>query len=733
MVYPALRLLMQVVIGIWLGHTFPSEVLAWGSVAALLLGLAILGLLLEKKYPSQLWRASWMLSYLLGVPAAVAVYAASIEQHVPPDTALRFANREVVALARAESNAKTKNRVAQWTATLEKVVVQAETVQVAGKVRVRRYQQDSSAVPLQIGETFWLQGKLEFPKAALNRGEFDYRAFLAEKGIDLLLVSSDRALFLKTGETKSNWLERWLLFPVGRAMSERIETLFPAGDERAFVKGIVLGDRSEISDEVRAAFQKTGTIHVLAISGLHVGLIALLLNLMLRRLKVTQVGKWVAFAMYGLALLYYSNLTGNSPPVKRAVLMAMLFELGSVLERKSYSLNTLAAAAVLMLLLNPRELFSLSFHLTNAAVAAILLIHPRISALYVPQKEQWRTRIAKYLWDALSLTIAASIGTAPFISHYFGSVPLLGLLANLLVTDMMSLALGATVLALLFDWLSPMLGEYYAVCAYYTIRGAITVAEFFSQIPLANVELKVSAGEIVLLFLAVATILAYRRPRLCAWLATGTLVSGTAWILVGQLRTPPEPVVIFNALGRGNSVILRTAVETVLIDAGTSERQWKRIEKQLQEFRCHTLSAFVQASSPPSVAEKVPAPRKMRWGDSALVLQSVVAYRPEPSLLKVISKSCQMLVALNPLKLRCADFFKADVALVRLKRFGEHEANALKAWINYADPKLVAVDLSAMRNSFERKRFYRFALQVPQIKTTERDGQIVVAKAETVQ
>ncbi|MCS7210632.1 MAG: DUF4131 domain-containing protein, partial [Chloroherpetonaceae bacterium] len=205
--YPALRLLIQIVLGILLGHTFPNLMKVWYGITVGLLLITLLAVLLDKKYPNRWFRHTWTLSYLLSVPTGFAAYLASLETQVPPNSILHFANKEVVALTRAESDAKTKNQVAQWTASIERIVIASETLRVSGVVRIRRYQKDTSEVHLKIGEMCWLQGKLEFPKAALNQGEFDYRAFLAEKGIDLLLVSSDKKALLKTGETKGGWLE----------------------------------------------------------------------------------------------------------------------------------------------------------------------------------------------------------------------------------------------------------------------------------------------------------------------------------------------------------------------------------------------------------------------------------------------------------------------------------------------------------------------------------------------
>lgn len=732
MPYPALRLLVQVVLGIMIGHGFPRLVLVWLILALIAILITLTALALERYVVSSRCRAVWSIGYLVSVPLGLAAYTAAVYEMLPENTVLKFANEDVVVLAKAETDAKTKNKVAQWTADVEKVVLvrTGDTLGASGKVRVRCYKHDASTIALAIGEKFWLQGRLERPRAAMNRGEFDYRAFLAEKEIDLLLVSADNQAFIKTGQTEINWLNQHIILPSYRAISESLERLFPEGDERAFVKGMILGERSGVSDEVRAAFQKTGTIHVLAISGLHVGLIALILNVFLKRLKVTVLGKWSALLLYAAVLAYYSAITGNSPPVKRAVLMAVLFELGAVLERKSYSLNTLGAAAVIMLFWNPRELFSLSFHLTNSAVAAIILIYPKLSALYAPEKDTLLAKILKYLWDAGAVTIAASVGTSPFIAYYFGSVPLLGLLANLVVTDMMSLALMSSIPALILDTIGLGIAEYYAVCAYYLVRGAIVVAEFFSHLPFANIALSFSPAHIILFFLVVATVLLVQHRRWCVRFAVASFIMATGLMLLSELEKTPEPQIIFNALGRGSAVIFKTASESILIDAGTAEKQWARIDKQVQIFCRDTLSAFVQAHSPPKVASAVKTSLKMLWNDSLLKLNSILVYRAAKLLLKVYSKEQNLLVISNAAVLKTAEFFKTDVALIRLKKFKPKDAAQFEAWLTYAQPKVVVVELSGALSAFERKRFYRFAQHKPCLKTTERDGQIYFSKSE---
>jgi competence protein ComEC len=726
MPYPALRLLVQVALGILIGYAYRQNVEVWFWLALSLTAITLIALALEHYRPSQALHAIWLIGYLVSVPAGFAAYTAALYEILPEETVLKFANEEVIVFAKAETDASTKNRVTQWTASVEKVVLlrTADTLTASGKVRVRQYRRDTSTISLRIGEKFWLQGRFELPKPAMNQGEFDYRAFLAEQEIYLLLVSSEKSVFIKTDQVGVGSFNQKIILPAYRAISASLERLFPSGDERAFIRGMILGERSGISDEVRAAFQKTGTIHVLAISGLHVGLIALTLNIFLKRLKTTKPGKWSALLVYAAVLVCYSNITGNSPPVKRAVLMAILFEVGAILERKSYSLNTLAAAAVLMLAWNPRELFSPSFHLTNSAVAAIILIYPRLSGRYVPERETLLSKILKYFWDAGAMTVAASLGTAPFIAYYFGSVPLLGLLANLVVTDMVSLALMASIPALILDSLGLGIAEYYAVCAYYLIRGAIFVAERFSQIPFVNLQLRITPALIILFFLILATLLTLEQRRWMVRLASASLLLATVLIVQSELEKLPEPAIVFNALGRGSAVIFKTSTESILIDAGVSPKQWNRIEKQVQTVCGGVLTAFVQAHSPPKVAHAIGLNKKMLWGDSVLKLNTIVAYRPARALMKVFSKECNLLIASSAWVLKPSEFFKADVALIRLKKFKQKDAEVFKQWWHYAQPKLTVVELSGALSNFERKRFYRFAQTIPHVKTTERDGQI---------
>ncbi len=736
MAYPAIRLCLLIVSGILLGVYLPKLFPFTFFAAVLVVALTGSAALVEEISKRKMLLAStlWIAGYPLAVILAFAAYTASTVHFIPPNSVLMFVNKKVPIKVIVKTEPSQKDNRVQWTASVEKIVLSTankiDTVTISGNVRVRINLKDKEKINLTIGDKCWVNGRLTLPPTARNKGEFNYREFLEQQEIYVLLSATGEASVKRTDEREENFYYDALVLPTYGAVKKSIERLIKDGDEQSFIKGLLLGDRSGISDDVRVAFQKTGTMHVLAISGLHISLIALILNILLKRLNTTVWAKWLRFLLTVFALVLYSQMTGNTPPVKRAVIMAILFEFATLTERKSLSLNTLGAAAVMMLIWNPRELFSLSFHLTNGAVAAIMLIYPRLSALYEPEKKSAVldivTSIAKFFWNALSLTIAATIGTTPFIAFIFGSVPMLGLFANLVIVDMTSLAVLSMIPAILFELLGVGISTYYALCAFYLIHWSIGITEWFSKVPFASVEFQLSAVGIVAFFLTTVAILKLTEPkRNVRWLIAA-LVAINVVVWKGLWEKAPQPYVIFNAVGRGNAVICKTTNEPILIDAGTSEKQSSRINKQCALFKADSLAAAVQFSSKMSLIQTVNATRTFSRKDSVLKLRTMICYRPTPYLLKIIMKSKRVLCLQRVSDLKPSLFFKCNIALIQLRKFGEKEQAALSQWLGYANPSCCVAELSGFMNAFEKKKFYRYASTEPRLKTTERDGQLVI-------
>lgn len=241
------------------------------------------------------------------------------------------------------------------------------------------------------------------------------------------------------------------------------------GDELATVGALTLGYKDDIDPEVRRHFQASGAAHVLAVSGLHTGIIYGLLVWLLTlggRFRPMHENRWGRRAISAviIAVMWgYAWLTGMTPSVVRAVLMVSLFEIGRMFYRQSFSLNTIAAAAVLILLVRPSDLWSVSFQLSFAATAAIVVMVNGMGKVfhYRELRQTFAGRVINWIIALMLVSIAAQLGTLPITIYYFGQVSSYFLLTNLIVLPLATLLVpfGLATIALGGSWLGVLVGK----------------------------------------------------------------------------------------------------------------------------------------------------------------------------------------------------------------------------------------------------------------------------------
>ncbi len=192
----------------------------------------------------------------------------------------------------------------------------------------------------------------------------------------------------------------------------------------AFISAVLTGDSEYISTDTRELFISAGTAHMLALSGMHVAVIAFIVSLLFFPLRLIGHEKWAM--LFTLVLLWlYALLTGMSPSVVRAVIMASVILTGRMVQRSSSPFNSLWLAAILILLFSPWQLFSIGFQLSFAAVASILMF----SFEFVPHRPLWG--IARSLFQWVGVSVSAVIGTGALSAFYFHQIPLLFVIANI--------------------------------------------------------------------------------------------------------------------------------------------------------------------------------------------------------------------------------------------------------------------------------------------------------------
>ena len=224
------------------------------------------------------------------------------------------------------------------------------------------------------------------------------------------------------------------------------------GSVYAVVAAMTLGDKSQLTKELRDTYAVSGASHILALSGLHLGIIYTLLSLLLSRRRWQVISQVVII----VCILLFVFLVGMSASVVRSAVMITVYALLSLGHRDKMSVNTLAFAAIVMLLFNPKSLFDVGFQLSFMAVLAILLFYPLFESVW-SQQFLFGHRLFRWLWTTLAVSCAAQIGVAPLIAYYFGRFSCYFLLTNLVVVPAATLILYLSLLVLLIPSLAYLL------------------------------------------------------------------------------------------------------------------------------------------------------------------------------------------------------------------------------------------------------------------------------------
>jgi competence protein ComEC len=443
----------------------------------------------------------------------------------------------------------------------------------------------------QYGDVLAVTGELEAPQSF---GDFDYTGYLEHQGIyaTMRFYRSADIEVLETGQGAKP-LE-WI-YSFRHSLADSLERVMPE-PQASLTQGVLLGIRENIPQDVKDDFARTGTAHLLAISGLHLSIMAGIL---------LSVGIWLfgrrRFIYIWLALgviWLYAIITGFNPPVVRGAIMASLFLSAELMGRQRTAVTSLALAAAVMVGLDPPIVFDAAFQLSFAAMAGLIFIAPPLIGLgqrvvKAGLKERSIANIANIVSDGLAVTLAAVIAVWPLIAYYFGVVSLVGPLATLLAAPALPfiIVLGAAagILGLLLVPVAQAIGWVSWVFSSYML----VIAGGFAALPFSSVEVaSISPAFIVVYYVALAIAIGLIRRRdwrekVKSWLGAGArgfcrlpwkwvvppLAVLAVLVTAAAVAMPDDKLhVSFLDVGQGDAILVQRGHQQVLIDGGPNPR-----------------------------------------------------------------------------------------------------------------------------------------------------------------
>ncbi|MGH1364397.1 MAG: DNA internalization-related competence protein ComEC/Rec2 [Calditrichia bacterium] len=415
--------------------------------------------------------------------------------------------------------------------------------------------------------------QFEQPLSARNPGSFDYRQYLESRGIRIICDVRKQIQFRHFVGAPSLRSE---LANLRSSLAERLDLAFPPR-EASLLKALWLGQAKQLDSDIRKDFQRTGLVHVLAVSGLHVGF---LLALLLALFKLLGFRGWARSILIIVSLLLFLLITGIQPAVTRAVIMGALWLVCRGLERSVHSQQILFLAAFIILLLWPQQLFWIGFQLSFMAVFWINFIYLRLqlafeNVLKLSPKSDALVRLA----PSLAVSLAAQIGTAPLVAFYFGQLAPLSIVFNLAILPVVAFLVSAGPFVFLLqevvyvgDLVNDLIGM--------LLRAKIDTVHRLSELPGVALDIQLtSVLQAVLVWLLLAVFFIRLPFRLRLWRPIAMIFVG---IVVIHSHFPAVPVaqLIVLDVGQGEALVLRLrSGQTLLIDCGPANRYFNSGER----------------------------------------------------------------------------------------------------------------------------------------------------------
>lgn len=419
---------------------------------------------------------------------------------------------------------------------------------------------DKAAPKPHYGDVLLIRGVSKLVEHPQNPDQFDYKWFLAQKGIyhQQYLKATD---FIVTGKKQVNFLKEWA-YTVSEWSDTALRRLVKYDREYTVAKAMVLGLRDEMDNDLVQAYSAAGAVHVLSVSGFHITIFIGILAFLLGHLEKSKHGKWLYLSITLITMWFYAVLTGLSAPVIRSALMFSLFLLAKPLGRKSNGVNALFGSALILLVLDPMLIYSVSFQLSYAALSGIIFLQP---ILY--QSLTFKDWFMDKVWAITAVAITAQLATFPIGAYYFHQFPTYFWLVNPLVVALSCAMLPVALATIALAWvplLSDALG--WALTGITWLLNQVVV--WTQQLPYSVLgSLSLSGAELWVIYAMMGLLIALFYYRDWRWLwsigALSVVLLGIQLIEIQQSINQKQ--LIFHAVPHQTVITLMTGTQVFLV------------------------------------------------------------------------------------------------------------------------------------------------------------------------
>ena len=342
------------------------------------------------------------------------------------------------------------------------------------------FQKDSTTLHLSFGDQIIVKTSVNEIKNNGNPFEFDYKKYLKYKEIyyQTYIKSSNYSVLAHDNCNK--------VWQYSHKAQQSLLNIYKkqniSGDELAVLSALTLGYKNDLTAELKESFSASGAMHILAVSGLHVGIIFIVLCKILFFLQKNKYGRIIQPIIIIIVLFSYAFTTGFSDSVFRATTMFAFVSFGQMFKRQINIYNTISASAFLLLIINPYSIMNVGFQLSYAAVISIVFFQPKIYSLL-----SFKYKIPDYIWQLISVAIAAQIGTFPITIHYFNQFPLYFILSNIIIIPIAIIIIYGAILLFIFSF-SDFISIYISLALEFITRILNRNVSFIKELPLSKID-----------------------------------------------------------------------------------------------------------------------------------------------------------------------------------------------------------------------------------------------------